>query len=125
MFKENYKKKEIGVLFWDISICIILGKLIDLWIGLSDKFMYVFFFFFIGGYDILKGIVVLLNFYVIYWDFYYWKNFELFDLLCFFKKDGILNVKLDSYFFFFVGCWVCLGEFVVKFELFLMCVILL
>lgn len=46
-------------------------------------------------------------------------------MLCFFKKDGILNVKLDSYFFFFVGCWVCLGEFVVKFELFLMCVILL
>lgn len=44
LFKENYKKKEIGVLFWDISICIILGKLIDLWIGLSDKFMYVFFF---------------------------------------------------------------------------------
>lgn len=122
--KKITKKKETGALLWDTSTCIILGKLIDSRIGLSDKFTYVSFFF-IGGYDIPKGTVVLSNFYAIHRDPHHWKNPESFDPSRFLKKDGTLNAKPDSYLPFSAGRRVCLGEPVAKPELLLMCATLL
>lgn len=122
--KKITKKKETGALLWDTSTCIILRKLIDSRIGLSDKFTYVSFFF-IGGYDIPKGTVVLSNFYAIHRDPHHWKNPESFDPSRFLKKDGTLNAKPDSYLPFSAGRRVCLGEPVAKPELLLMCATLL
>lgn len=98
-----------------------MGELIDSRIGLSDKFTYDSFFF-IGGYDIPKGTVVLSNFYAIHRDPHHWKSF---DPSRFLKKDGTLNAKPDSYLPFSAGRRVCLGEPVAKPELLLMCATLL
>lgn len=78
---------------------------------------------FLGGYDIFKDIMMMINLWVIYYDLKEWEDLDVFKFEWFFDVEGNFLVLgfngYWSYLFFSVGRRVCLGELLVKIELFL------
>jgi steroid 17alpha-monooxygenase/17alpha-hydroxyprogesterone aldolase/cytochrome P450 family 1 subfamily A polypeptide 1 len=82
--------------------------------------------FSIGGYDVPKDTVVLINHYALHQDKKYWKDPEKFDPLRYLDENGKMDPKkLDSWLPFSAGRRVCLGESIAKPEILMMCVHLL
>nr|XP_034329009.1 steroid 17-alpha-hydroxylase/17,20 lyase isoform X2 [Crassostrea gigas] len=80
----------------------------------------------VGGYDIPKDTVVLINHFALHRDTKYWKDPEKFDPLRFLDENGKMDpTKLDSWLPFSAGRRVCLGESIAKPEILMMCVHLL
>ncbi|XP_034302989.2 steroid 17-alpha-hydroxylase/17,20 lyase isoform X1 [Magallana gigas] len=80
----------------------------------------------VGGYDIPKDTVVLINHFALHRDTKYWKDPEKFDPLRYLDEDGKMDpTKLDSWLPFSAGRRVCLGESIAKSEILMMCVHLL
>ncbi|XP_055995738.1 steroid 17-alpha-hydroxylase/17,20 lyase-like [Ostrea edulis] len=80
----------------------------------------------VGGYDVPKGTVVLINHYALHQDTNYWKDPEKFNPLRYLDENGKMDPKkLDSWLPFSAGRRVCLGESVAKPEILMMCVHLL
>lgn len=58
----------------------------------------------LNGYNIFKDIILIVNLWVIYYDFKYWESFIKFDFNRFLDNNGnVLNFVFLSYLFFLVG----------------------
>lgn len=72
----------------------------------------------LGGYNILKDIMMMINLWVIYYDVEEWEKLDVFKFECFFDVNGKFLVLgfwgFCSYLFFSVGWRVCLGELFVS-----------
>ncbi|XP_061178421.1 steroid 17-alpha-hydroxylase/17,20 lyase-like isoform X1 [Saccostrea echinata] len=80
----------------------------------------------VGGYDIPKDTIVIINHYALHQDPTYWKNPEKFDPMRYLNENGKLDPsKLESWLPFSAGRRVCLGESIAKPEIMMMCVHLL
>ncbi|KAK3085533.1 hypothetical protein FSP39_004760 [Pinctada imbricata] len=71
----------------------------------------------VGGYDVPKGTIVMINYLALHTDPKYWKNVTKFDPHHFLQEDGTINHKPDNWLPFSAGRRVCLGEPVVRCEL--------
>ncbi|XP_022334283.2 steroid 17-alpha-hydroxylase/17,20 lyase-like [Crassostrea virginica] len=80
----------------------------------------------VGGYDVPKDTVVIINQFALHRDPKYWTNPEKFDPLRYLDDNGKMDhTKLDSWLPFSAGRRVCLGESIAKPEILMMCVHLL
>ncbi|XP_048758699.1 steroid 17-alpha-hydroxylase/17,20 lyase-like [Ostrea edulis] len=80
----------------------------------------------IGGYDIPKSTMVIINHWGLHHDPKYWKDPETFDPYRYLDENGEMKpAKPDSWLPFSAGRRVCLGEAVAKPEILLMCANLL
>ncbi|XP_062587481.1 steroid 17-alpha-hydroxylase/17,20 lyase-like [Saccostrea cucullata] len=80
----------------------------------------------VGGYDIPKDTVVIINHYALHRDPKYWENPEKFDPNRYLNEEGKVDpTKLESWLPFSAGRRMCLGESIAKPEILMMCVHLL
>ncbi|XP_076079554.1 steroid 17-alpha-hydroxylase/17,20 lyase-like isoform X1 [Mytilus galloprovincialis] len=71
----------------------------------------------VGGYDVPKDTMVMINHWALHHDPNYWKDVEKFDPTRFLDENGKLGMKPESWLPFSAGRRVCLGETVAKPEL--------
>ena len=71
----------------------------------------------VGGYDVPKDTMVMINHWALHRDPNYWKDVEKFDPTRFLDENGKLGMKPESWLPFSAGRRVCLGEGVAKPEL--------
>ncbi|KAK3099851.1 hypothetical protein FSP39_010743 [Pinctada imbricata] len=74
----------------------------------------------VGGYDIPKGTMVVINHWALHNDRHYWKDVDTFNPYRYLTKDGKLDAKPENWLPFSAGRRVCLGEPVAKTELLLL-----
>ena len=74
----------------------------------------------VGGYDVPKGTMVLINLWALHHDPKAWDNVEEFIPERFLDENGKLGPKPESWLPFSAGTRVCLGETVAKPELLLL-----
>ncbi|KAK3085605.1 hypothetical protein FSP39_006017 [Pinctada imbricata] len=73
----------------------------------------------VGGYDIPKGTMVLINHWALHNDPTFWKNVDKFDPYRYLTKEGKMDMKPENWLPFSAGRRVCLGEPVARTELLL------
>lgn len=71
----------------------------------------------VGGYDIPKDTMVMINHWALHHDPSYWKDVNKFDPNRYLESNGKLSLKPESWLPFSMGRRVCLGETVAKPEL--------
>ncbi|CAC5422196.1 CYP17A [Mytilus coruscus] len=71
----------------------------------------------VGGYDVPKDTMVMINHWALHHDPNYWKDVEKFDPTRFLDENGKLGMKPESWLPFSAGRRVCLGETIAKPEL--------
>ncbi|XP_063431258.1 steroid 17-alpha-hydroxylase/17,20 lyase-like isoform X2 [Mytilus trossulus] len=71
----------------------------------------------VGGYDVPKDTMVMINHWALHHDPRYWKDVEKFDPTRYLDGKGKLGMKPESWLPFSAGRRVCLGETVAKPEL--------
>ncbi|CAC5401019.1 CYP17A [Mytilus coruscus] len=71
----------------------------------------------VGGYDVPKDTMVMINHWALHHDPRYWKEEEKFDPTRYLDENGKLGMKPESWLPFSAGRRVCLGETVAKPEL--------
>ncbi|XP_071136102.1 steroid 17-alpha-hydroxylase/17,20 lyase-like isoform X2 [Mytilus edulis] len=71
----------------------------------------------VGGYDVPKDTMVMINHWALHHDPNYWKDVDKFDPTRYLDENGKLGIKPESWLPFSAGRRVCLGESVAKPEL--------
>ncbi|XP_063402562.1 steroid 17-alpha-hydroxylase/17,20 lyase-like isoform X1 [Mytilus trossulus] len=71
----------------------------------------------VGGYDVPKDTMVMINHWALHHDPNYWKDVEKFDPTRYLDENGKLGMKPESWLPFSAGRRVCLGESIAKPEL--------
>ncbi|VDI02005.1 Hypothetical predicted protein, partial [Mytilus galloprovincialis] len=71
----------------------------------------------VGGYDVPKDTMVMINHWALHHDPNYWKDVDKFDPTRYLDENGKLGIKPESWLPFSAGRRVCLGESIAKPEL--------